>query len=50
MAKSDIEIAREAKMQPITQVAENIGIPADQLLQYGPHKAKLCFDFQNFYR
>ncbi|WP_085908510.1 formate--tetrahydrofolate ligase [Kiloniella majae] len=47
MAKSDIEIAREAKMQPITQVAEKIGIPADQLLQYGPNKAKLSFDFIN---
>ncbi len=47
MAKSDIEIAREATMQPITTVAEKIGIPADQLLQYGPHKAKLSFDFIN---
>ncbi|MEH6633580.1 MAG: formate--tetrahydrofolate ligase [Halopseudomonas aestusnigri] len=47
MAKSDIEIAREATMQPITEVAEKIGIPADQLLQYGPHKAKLSFDFIN---
>lgn len=47
MAKSDIEIAREATMQPITAVAEKIGIPADQLLQYGPHKAKLSFDFIN---
>ena len=47
MAKSDIEIAREAKMQPITEVAKKVGIPADQLLQYGPHKAKLSFDFIN---
>ncbi|MFD2206567.1 formate--tetrahydrofolate ligase [Kiloniella antarctica] len=47
MAKSDIEIAREATMQPITEVAEKIGIPADKLLQYGPHKAKLSFDFIN---
>ncbi|MCZ4282891.1 formate--tetrahydrofolate ligase [Kiloniella laminariae] len=47
MPKSDIEIAREAKMQPITEVAAKIGIPADQLLQYGPNKAKLSFDFIN---
>ncbi|WP_020592265.1 formate--tetrahydrofolate ligase [Kiloniella laminariae] len=47
MPKSDIEIAREAKMQPITEVAAKIGIPADQLLQYGPTKAKLSFDFIN---
>ena len=45
MTMSDIEIAREAKMQPITEVAAKVGIPADALLQYGPTKAKLSFDF-----
>ncbi len=45
MTMSDIEIAREAKMQPITEVAAKVGIPADALLQYGPSKAKLSFDF-----
>src|SRR5215813_8463643 len=45
--KSDIEIAREAKMQPITQVGKKIGIPADALLNYGPYKAKVSFDFIN---
>ena len=29
--KSDIEIAREAKVLPITQVAEKLGIEADDL-------------------
>jgi formate--tetrahydrofolate ligase len=41
MPLSDIEIARQAKMQPIENVAAKIGIGRDQLLQYGPHKAKL---------
>lgn len=43
--KSDIEIAREAKMLPITDVAHKIGVPADALLQYGPTKAKVTADF-----
>ncbi|MGL4494632.1 MAG: formate--tetrahydrofolate ligase [Beijerinckiaceae bacterium] len=43
--KSDIEIAREAKMKPIAEVGKKIGIPADALLNYGPTKAKVSFDF-----
>ena len=43
--KSDIEIAREAKMKPIAEVGSKIGIPADALLNYGPYKAKVSFDF-----
>ncbi|RPI33269.1 MAG: formate--tetrahydrofolate ligase, partial [Hyphomicrobiaceae bacterium] len=45
--KSDIEIAREANMKPIAEVGNKIGIPADALLNYGPHKAKVSFDFIN---
>ncbi len=45
--KSDIEIAREAKMKPIAEVGQKIGIPADALLNYGPTKAKVSFDFIN---
>jgi formate--tetrahydrofolate ligase len=45
--KSDIEIAREAKMKPISEVGKKIGIPADALLNYGPYKAKVSFDFIN---
>lgn len=45
--KSDIEIAREAKMKPIAEVGRKIGIPADALLNYGPTKAKVSFDFIN---
>ena len=42
---SDIEIARAAKMLPIEQVAASLDIPADAVYRYGPHKAKLAFDF-----
>ena len=44
-ARSNIEIARDAKMKPISEVGGKIGISADALLSYGPHKAKLSFDF-----
>jgi formate--tetrahydrofolate ligase len=43
--KTDIEIAREASMKPITDVAAKVGIPPDALLQYGPTKAKVTADF-----
>ena len=43
--KSDIEIAREASMQPITEIGDKLDIPADALLQYGPTKAKVSYDF-----
>ncbi|MEL6287207.1 MAG: formate--tetrahydrofolate ligase [Pseudomonadota bacterium] len=43
--KSDIEIAREASMQPITEIGAKLDIPADALLQYGPSKAKVSYDF-----
>ena len=45
--KSDIEIARESKMKPITEVAAKLGIPADAVIPYGTTKAKLSFDFIN---
>ncbi|MGH6692128.1 MAG: formate--tetrahydrofolate ligase [Gammaproteobacteria bacterium] len=45
--KSDIEIAREASMKPIAEVGKKVGIAADALLNYGPYKAKVSFDFIN---
>ena len=39
--KTDIEIAQEAKMFPIRQVAEAYGIAEDDLELYGKYKAKL---------
>ena len=41
---TDIEIAQQAHMLPIAQVAENIGIDADDLEFYGKYKAKLSDD------
>ncbi len=38
--KTDIEIAQEAVMEPITKVAESIGIEAEDLELYGKYKAK----------
>lgn len=45
MPKSDIEIAREATMLPIAEIGAKLGIPAEELLQYGPSKAKLSMDY-----
>ncbi len=45
MAKSDIEIAREATLKPITEIAEKLGIPASALKPYGHDKGKITPDF-----
>jgi formate--tetrahydrofolate ligase len=42
---SDIEIARAARLEPIETVAAKLGVPADAVYRYGPHKAKLSADF-----
>jgi formate--tetrahydrofolate ligase len=42
---SDIEIAREAKMEPIEAIGGKIGIPESALYRYGPSKAKIAPDF-----
>ncbi|MDY4041969.1 MAG: formate--tetrahydrofolate ligase [Collinsella sp.] len=39
--KSDIEIAQEAEMLPISEVARGIGLTDDQLEHYGKYKAKV---------
>ena len=43
--KSDIEIARAAVLRPIEDIADSLSIPQDALFRYGPHKAKIDFDF-----
>ncbi len=43
--KSDIEIAQEAVMLPIKEVAASIGIEEDDLEFYGKYKAKLSDEF-----
>lgn len=45
MPKSDIEIAREASMDPIAEIGAKLSIPATALLPYGPTKAKISYDF-----
>jgi len=47
MAKTDIEIARESKMEPIADIGAKLGIAAEHLHLFGPTKAKVSFDFIN---
>jgi formate--tetrahydrofolate ligase len=42
---SDIEIARQAKMKPIREVAGKLNIPEEHLIPYGHTKAKVSMDF-----
>ena len=39
--KTDIQIAQEAKMLPITDIAKKLGIEDDELELYGKYKAKI---------
>ena len=39
--KTDIEIAQEAELYPITEVAKSLGITEDDLELYGKYKAKI---------
>ncbi|WP_197742889.1 formate--tetrahydrofolate ligase [Lentilitoribacter sp. Alg239-R112] len=43
--KTDIEIAREAKKQPIQEIGAKLGIPNDDLLPFGHDKAKVSAEF-----
>ena len=45
--KSDIEIAQECEMLPITQIAEKAGIDDKYLEQYGKYKAKISDELIN---
>jgi formate--tetrahydrofolate ligase len=42
--KSDIQIAQEAKMEPIVKIAEKLGLTEDDIELYGKHKCKLSLD------
>jgi len=42
---SDIEIARQAKMKPIREVAGKLNIAEEHLIPYGHTKAKVSMDF-----
>lgn len=45
--KTDIQIAQEAEMLPIGQVAASIGITEDDLEMYGKYKAKISNEYWN---
>jgi formate--tetrahydrofolate ligase len=45
MSKSDIEIAREATVEPIEDIGAKLDIPKEHLHNFGPTKAKLSFDY-----
>jgi len=43
--KRDIEIAQEANIRPIAEIAAKLGIPQDELDMYGRYKAKIPLHF-----
>ena len=43
--KSDIEIAQEAKMKEIREIADSLGIPEDYVENYGRYKAKIDYRY-----
>jgi formate--tetrahydrofolate ligase len=45
--KSDIQIAQEAKMEPIIKVAEKLNLNEDDIELYGKYKCKLSLDILN---
>ncbi|NLY19928.1 MAG: formate--tetrahydrofolate ligase, partial [Tissierellia bacterium] len=45
--KTDVQIAQEAKMLPIEEVAEKVGINKDDLILYGKYKAKVDLNVLN---
>jgi formate--tetrahydrofolate ligase len=45
MSLSNIDIAQAAKMLPIDQIADRLGIPEESLEPYGRHKAKVSLDY-----
>ena len=42
--KSDIQIARETALRKIKDVAEEVGIPREEVISYGRHMAKIPFN------
>ncbi len=41
---SDLEIARAVKLKPIEEIALEIGLEEDEVITYGPTKAKIHLD------
>ncbi len=42
--KTDVQIAQEAKMLPIKEIAKDLGISEDEIINYGKYKAKISLD------
>lgn len=42
--KSDIQIAQEAKMEPIVNIAKKLNLSEDDIEQYGKYKCKISLD------
>ncbi|WP_346663458.1 formate--tetrahydrofolate ligase [uncultured Merdimonas sp.] len=45
--KTDIEIAQEAKMKVVNDIADTLGIPDEYVENYGKYKAKIDYRFYN---
>ena len=41
--KTDIEIAQEVKMRPVSEMAAELGIPGNNVIPYGHYKAKIKY-------
>ncbi|MBS1771221.1 MAG: formate--tetrahydrofolate ligase [Bacteroidetes bacterium] len=44
---SDIEISRAAKLKPIAEIAQNVGINPDDIIPYGKTKAKIPLSYMD---
>lgn len=42
---TDIDIARQAKLKPINQIADELHIPSTEVENYGHYKAKISLDY-----
>src|SRR4051812_33836827 len=44
---SDIEIAQQSKMKPISEIARRLGIPDEAISPFGHYKAKISLEYIN---
>lgn len=44
---TDVEIAQSAKMKPISEIAQKLGLEDDDLELYGKYKAKIALEAIN---
>lgn len=42
--KTDIQIAQESPLKPITEIAASLGLEAQSIEQYGPYKGKISYE------